>query len=130
MSTKYSVIVEKFAENHFIKRFNKKYKRAWDITWQALIEQYKRIDPLFNTSITEVIIKSSKIKIVKTEFRIAGTKQSRKGSGNRCILAVHNDSQIVFILLVYNKTDLGNKNETAQWKKIIKENYKEYNNLF
>ncbi len=124
MSTKYSVIVERFAENHFIKKFNKKYKKAWDVTWQALIEQYKRIDPLFNTSIAETIIKSTKIKIVKTEFRIAGTKQSRKGSGNRCILAIHNDSKVVSVLLVYNKNDLGNKNETAQWKKIIKEEYK------
>jgi hypothetical protein len=130
MSTKYSVIVERFAENHFIKKFNKKYKKAWDVTWQALIEQYKRIDPLFNTSIAETIIKSTKIKIVKTEFRIAGTKQSRKGSGNRCILAIHNDSKVVSVLLVYNKNDLGNKNETAQWKKIIKEEYKKYRNLF
>jgi hypothetical protein len=130
MSTKYSVTIEQFAKNHFIKKFQKKYKKPWDITWQALIEQYKRIDQLFNTSIAEIIINSSKVKIVKTEFRIAGTKQSRKGSGNRCILAINNDSQIVSILLVYNKNDLSGKNETAQWKKLIKDNYKKYRNLF
>ncbi|MCD4704724.1 hypothetical protein K8R66_01475 [bacterium] len=130
MSTKYSVIVEQFAENHFIKRFNKKYKGAWSITWQAMTEQYKRIDSLFDTSIAEVIINSNKVKIVKTEFRIAGTKQSRRSSGNRCIIALQDDINIVSVLLVYHKNDLGGNNETAQWKKIIKENYQQYKDLF
>jgi ribosome biogenesis GTPase A len=33
------------------------------------------------------------------------------------------------ILLVYHKNDIGDKNETATWKKIIKDNYKGYNFL-
>ena len=130
MSTKYSVIVEHFAKHHFIKKFNKKYKKSWDITWQAIVEQFKRIDSLFDTSIAETIIDSSNIKIVKTEFRIAGTKQSRKSSGNRCIIAVQKDVSIVYVLLVYHKNDLNNGNETAQWKQIIKKNYKQYKDLF
>jgi hypothetical protein len=32
----------------------------------------------------------------------------------------------VKILLVYGKTDLRGHNETAEWQKIIKENYPEY----
>ena len=30
------------------------------------------------------------------------------------------------ILLVYHKSDIGDKNETATWKKIIRNNYSDY----
>jgi hypothetical protein len=130
MSTKHSVIVEYFAERHFIKKFKKKYKKAWDITWRAINEELKRIDSLFETSIAGVIIDSENIKIVKTEFRVAGTKQSRKSSGNRCIVAVQKDINMVYVLLVYHKNDLGVGNETIKWKQIIKENYEQYKGLF
>ncbi|MBU2545090.1 hypothetical protein KKC65_01365 [Patescibacteria group bacterium] len=130
MFTKYAVATEHFAERHFIKNFKKKYKTAWDITWRAMIEEFKRTDALFNTSIVETIIDVDNIKIVKTEFRIAGSKKSRKSSGNRCIVAVHRDIRMVYVLLVYHKNDLGGSNETARWKQIIKENYDQYRDLF
>ncbi|MCK4354801.1 hypothetical protein KAW43_00370 [Candidatus Parcubacteria bacterium] len=130
MSTKYSVMAEHFAERHFIKKFKKKYKKDWDITWQAINEELKRIDSLLETSIAEEIIKTENIRIIKTEFRITGTKQSRKGSGNRCIIAVQKDIKMVYVLLVYHKNDLGNGNETAKWKQKIKENYDKYKDLF
>jgi len=130
MSIKYSVQVEEFAERHFIKNFRKKYKGAWDITWRAIIEEFKRIDSLFDTSIAELIIDAKNFKIVKTEFRVVGTRQSRKASGNRCIIAVQPNSNIVYVLLVYHKNDLNNNNETAQWKQMIKENYSQYKDLF
>ena len=130
MSTKHSVMVEHFAERHFIKNFKKKYKKAWDITWQAINEELKRIDSLFETSIAEIIIDNKNIKIVKTEFRVAGTKQSRKSSGNRCIVAVQKDINMVYVLLVYHKNDLGGGNETTKWKQMIKNNYEKYKGLF
>ena len=130
MSTKYSVIVEHFAERHFIKKFKKKYKKDWDITWQAINEELKRIDSLSETSIAEIIIDTGNVKIIKTKFRIVGTKQSKKSSGNRCIVAVQKDINMVYVLLIYHKNDLGNGNETAKWKRIIKENYDQYKDLF
>ena len=130
MFIKYSVIVERFAERHFIKNFKKKYKKSWDITWQAINEELKRIDSLFETSIAEVITDTGDIKIAKIEFRVAGTKQSRKISGNRCIVAIHKDINIVYVLLVYHKNDLGDGNETRKYKQIIKENYNQYKDLF
>ena len=130
MSTKYSVQVEDFAERHFIKNFKKKYKKAWEITLRAIIEEFKRVDSLLKTSIAETIIISGNIKIVKAQFKIAGTNQSKKTSGNRCIVAVHRDKSTVYVLLVYHKNDLGPGNETAQWKKMIKENYNQYKDLF
>lgn len=130
MSTKYTVWVEDFAERHFIKRFAKKYKHLWSLTLQAIQDQYKRIDGLLGTSIAEEIICSGDWRIVKTEFRIVGTKQSRKGSGNRCILVVNQKNMTVNVLLVYHKDDLGHGHETAEWQKIVKDNYPQYRNLF
>lgn len=129
MSTEYVVIVESFADRHFIKNFEKKYKGAWSVTWKAIEEELKRFDSLLATSITETIVDGKSIKICKTEFRIARTRESRKSSGNRCIIAVHKDTSTVHILLVYHKNDLGTSNETARWKELIKRSYPEYREL-
>lgn len=129
MSTKYTVTIAAFAERHFIKTFQKKYKRAWDITREALVRQYQSIDVLFDKNIAKVIAYNETIKICKTEFSVAGTHISRKASGNRCILAIHTDTSQIFVLLVYHKNDLGGGNETANWKKIIKEHYPEYTSV-
>lgn len=129
MSIKYSVMVRSFAERHYLKNFKKKYKSAWDITWRAIIEELQRFDSLLETSIAERINGNSNIVIAKVEFRVAGTSESRKASGNRCIVAVHQDTRIVNVLLLYHKNDLGHGNETAQWKQMIKDNYPDYYGL-
>jgi len=129
-STKYKVIFESFAERHFIKSFAKKYKGAWDFTFKFLEKEFEQIDLLFFKNIAEIIVDSEKISICKVEFKIAGSNQSRHGSGNRCIVAIHKDRDMVCVLLVYGKTDLGDGNETAKWKQTIKENYKQYSHLF
>ena len=126
MSTNYVVITEKYAERHYIKKFQKKYKSFWDITWQGIIEELKRLDALLETDIADEIVCINDIAICKTEFRVARTKYSRKNSGNRCIIAIHKKVKEIKILLVYHKDDIGGNNETATWKKIIRENYKDY----
>jgi len=127
---KYAVIVETFAEGHFIKKFAKKYQGAWDRTRKGLLVEFKFADLLFEKSIAETIVDSTDEKVCKTEFKIAGTKVSRHASGNRCIIAIQKDTASVRVLLVYNKNDLsGSGNETAKWKKIIRENYPEYKDL-
>lgn len=129
-SSHYVVTVEKFAERHYISKFRKKYKSAWDITWSAVVEQFKRIDIFIGVSdIVETIVDSGNILICKTEFRIAGPGKSRHASGNRCIIAVKEDQSTVFVLLVYSKGDLKGANETARWKAMIKENYPEYGEI-
>lgn len=130
MFIKYSVKIEQFAKSHYIEKFQRKYKNAWAVTWKGIQEELIRVDSLLSTSIAEIIIEKENYKIIKTEFRIAGTKESRKASGNRCIVLLNQDKEEITILLVYNKNDLRDKNETAQWRKIIKENYKDYSNLF
>ncbi|MEK7128695.1 MAG: hypothetical protein AAB933_04055 [Patescibacteria group bacterium] len=126
----YQVIIESFAGRHFIRTFAKKYKRAWDATLDFLIIEFKFIEALFLKSTAEYITnKDADIVICKTEFKISGTQESRHGSGNRCIVAVHKNENKVKVLLVYHKTDLGGGSETGNWKNLIKENYKEYKEL-
>ncbi|MCX6713978.1 MAG: hypothetical protein NTV48_02635, partial [Candidatus Vogelbacteria bacterium] len=105
-STKYKVVVESFAERHFIKSFAKKYKGAWDFTFQFLEKEFEQIDLLFLKNIAETIVDAKELKICKTEFKIAGTKESRRSSGNRCIVAIHTVTNEVRVLLIYAKTDL------------------------
>ena len=131
MEDNYSVKVQDFTESHFIKSFEKKYKTNWSLTFMAIKEELKRIDNLIkNTDKAETIVDAGNIKIVKTKFRVIGTKESAKASGNRCIVALNIDKKEVSLLLVYAKTDLSGKNETAQWQKIVKDNYYEYKGLF
>lgn len=124
MQGNFSVTVEEFAERHFIKSFQKKYQKGWDMTRLAILAELERIDNLLLTDRAETISDVDGVLIVKTKFRVVGTKESAKTSGNRCIVAVDKEKQAVSILLVYTKTDLSGRHETAEWKAIIKEQYK------
>ena len=128
---KYEVIFRPFTERHFIRTFAKKYKGAWSKTLKSLVVEFTFSNVLFEKSITETICISADndIRICKTEFKILGTEVSRHSSGNRCIIAVHKSTAIVHVLLVYSKGDIGESNETAKWKAVIKKNYPEYRNL-
>lgn len=129
MPGNYSVQIEGFAERHFIKSFEKKYKTHWDFTLRAIIAELERIDTLLLTSRAETICDAGDVKIVKTRFTVAGTKESAKTSGNRCVVAWHKDRQFVSVLLVYAKGDIGGTNETTGWKTVIKNNYPAYRTL-
>ena len=129
MSTNHEVVFEPFTERHFIKTFAKKYKNAWQFTFEALLQEFRFFDELFLKNTAETIIDSLEVKIYKTEFKISGTQESRHGSGNRCIVALHKNTNKVCVLLVYHKNDLGGGNETVSWKRVIKENYPEYSDI-
>ena len=129
MIVNYTVNIEPFAERHYIKNFSKKYHQSWDITLKALISQFERIDMLLLRDVAEVICKSGDLKIVKSDFSVAGTRLSPKGSGNRCVVCVDEAIRKVYVLLVYHKNDLGEGNETARWKQLVKNNYPDYRSL-
>jgi len=127
----YTIEVEKYAERHFIASFKKKYKGAWDITWKAIEEEFKRIETLIGVNnYVETIYDCKDFLICKTEFRVAGTQESRHGSGNRCIIAAHKGTKKVRVLLVYSKGDVRGAHETAWWQGIVKESYSDYSNCF
>ena len=125
----YRVLITSFAERHYIKSFEKKYKSAWNRTRDIIIQEFEQIDILFLKNTAETIIDHADIKICKTEFKIAGTNESRKSSGNRCIVAIHKDTNMVYVLLVYTKTDVQGHHETNWWKGVIRENYSEYRDV-
>ena len=130
MSTNYAVTIEPFADRHYIRTFAKKYKKAWDFTLSALVREFQSFDVILEKTIAEEITdRNANVVICKTEFKISGTQESRHGSGNRCIVAKHKNTNKVCVLLVYHKNNLGGGNETANWKNVIKENYPEYGNL-
>jgi hypothetical protein len=125
---KYRVRFTDFAERYFIKGFSKKYKGSWDRTRDVLEKEFAFVDVLFPKNIAEIISISQdgNIKICKTEFAIIGTNKSRRTSGNRCIIAIHEDTAAVYVLLVYHKSDIAGSNETSWWKRMVKDNYAEY----
>lgn len=129
MPSNNSVTIEQFADSHFVKTFAKKYKQHWDRTLLSIIDGLERIELLLLTNRAETICDVGAIKIIKTEFRVDGTKDSAKSSGNRCIVAWHIDKQAVVVLLVYSKTDIAGRNETTTWKSLVRDNYREYNGL-
>ncbi|MGB8816015.1 MAG: hypothetical protein WCC74_02150 [Minisyncoccia bacterium] len=124
-----SVKIEEFAKRYYIKCFERKHKSNWDVTLRAIIAGLERIDNLLLTDKAETICDNNGILIIKTKFRISGTKESAKTSGNRCIVAWCKEKQTVSVLLVYGKTDLSGHNETSEWKRIIKDNYIAYKNI-
>ena len=125
---KYSVLFESFTERHYIKTFEKKYKGAWDKTRKALEIEFSFFDILFSKSIAETIVVSNDhtVKICKTETSILGTDMSRHGSGNRCIVAVHADSQLCYVLFIYTTADISGTHETHSWKGRNRGNYFKY----
>ena len=116
---KYGVVFEQFAETHFIKKFARKYKGAWEKTREGLLLEFSLVDLLFEKKIAETksISRDGEIRMCKTEFRVAGTDMSRHASGNRCIIAIHAEPKMVRVLLVYAKTDLSGTNETAKMER-------------
>ncbi|KKU44558.1 MAG: hypothetical protein UX60_C0001G0011 [Berkelbacteria bacterium GW2011_GWA2_46_7] len=120
----YFVEVDGFAERHYIKVFAKKYgSKKWNITLSALTEEAKRIDRLISETNRAEIITSGSKKVVKISFKVAGTNESAKTSGNRAIVYVDEENRTVLFLLVYCKNDIGPPNETQKWQKMIKDQY-------
>jgi hypothetical protein len=126
MEVNYSVTIEDFAERYYIKSFQKKYKAAWETTICSVVAGLARIDMLLQTDKADLIKEVDGIKIIKTDFRVFGTKESPKTSGNRCIIAVDEKRKKVSILLVYTKTDIKGSNETVWWKKLVSDAYTDY----
>jgi hypothetical protein len=128
----YTVQIQKFAERHFIKNFKKKYNTAWGITYRAIESMLGRVDSVLmnRKNRAEAILTNGPHKIMKMDFSVAGTNQSPKGSGNRIIAWVNEESKICSLLLVYSKNDIPPPNETQKWKKIVKENYPELKKIF
>ena len=129
---KYNVSFEPFAERHFIKSFAKKYKSSWTKTRDSIEFMCQHIDNVLKSQRADLITESSdgNYRLVKLDFAIFGIKVSPKRSGNRCILCVDDEMRLVRVLLVYAKTDLPSRNETQEWKRLVRDEYKDVRELF
>ena len=118
---KYKVIFEEFTKRHFIKSFEKKYKSAWRKTESDIEFVCEHIQNMLLTKRADLISTVNNYRLVKLDFAIFGLKISPKASGNRCILCVDDNLGVVRILMVYSKNNIATRNETQEWKRIIKE---------
>ena len=132
----FNVTYKEYAKSHFLKEFEKKYKgKQWEKTESSIFEDLKRLRVENNTTQQSSQIDQLKHKnqywLFKYDFRIAGTNQSTKSSGNRIVGFIDNNENKLEILLIYNKTDLPkNKKETQYIEDTIAENYQEIIALF
>ena len=119
----YRVLFEDYSERHYAKAFKKDYGNQWLVTRRALVAQFAHIDQLVLNGRTNP---PNKEWIIKHEFAVAGRKQSAKDSGNRAILYVNHNDRTVRVLLLYHKDHLGKSaSETATWRGIIKQEFKD-----
>jgi hypothetical protein len=136
MSTnEYSVFIEKFAESHYCRVFEKKYRgKQWAITLKAIKETLSRYDNMApnhktNYSKLDVICPCEDYMMIKLDFTVAGSNVSAKSSGNRVVAAVDSTKKIIKILLVYSKNEIGPPNETHKWMNMIAQYYDEFKKL-
>ncbi|MBR3594664.1 hypothetical protein IKL45_00275 [Candidatus Saccharibacteria bacterium] len=121
-----------FAKKHFLKSFQKRYKgKQWELTEESIKQDLARLrigsNTIQETQQIDELYHEGEYWIAKYDFRIAGTKQSTKTSGNRCIIFIDNGKNRCEILLIYSKTDLpANKKETQYINDILEKEFPEY----
>lgn len=127
----FNIVYSDFAKNHFLKEFMKKYKgKQWERTESSFFEDLKRLRVANNK--TQHTGQIDELKYVdgywlfKYDFRIAGTNESPKSSGNRIVGYIDNAHNKIIILFLYAKTDLPkNQGETVFIVNTIKQNFPE-----
>ncbi|MFC2510881.1 MAG: hypothetical protein ACFNZD_00885 [Candidatus Nanoperiomorbus sp.] len=128
MSTggRYLVQFDPYTKNHFIKSITKRYSsRQWQATRKSLEFVLEHIDQHILTDKAKTIHASDVGRIVKLYFKIAGTKDSARESGNRAIVFLDDTLHIARVLLVYSKKEICQPNETVKWQKAISEQFPE-----
>ena len=127
---KYRVEFDNYTKRHFEKSFEKKYRGRWEETRGDIVRYCERIEKTIMSNRAKLISSRGHYRLAKMYFTVIGTRLSPKASGNRCILVVDDKRKMVRILLVYSKHDISTVHETAEWKKIIKEQFHEVSEKF
>ena len=127
---RYLVQISDYAKRHYAKKFEKRYtKKQWEVTLRSVFVELARIEENLNLKKAEIIHSGENRRIIKYYFRVAQTKDSAKGSGNRVIAHVDSLEQIVTVLLIYSKHEISSPNETTKWQSEIKNNFHELRDL-
>ena len=126
----YRVEFEDFTERYYIKKFRKKYKDKWLATEKIIRNVCERIDNMLLHNRADLIYSAGIYKLVKLDFAVEGTQISPKASGNRCILFINEDIRLVKVLLVYSKNEITPPHESTKWKKIVKVEFPDIDDIF
>ena len=129
MSINYTILYWEYSKSHYLKKFVKKYKTAWNETQQFIEFMCWPDKFLVRDSFNKIYICESWY-IAKWEFSIAGTNVSPKNSWNRFIVFVDIEKSESTLLLIYCKDNVKWNNETVWWESEIKWAYKDICNLF
>jgi len=63
--SRYIVKIQKFVESHYIKKFSKKYKNYWDVTFKGIFLEMERFDEFIKTDHIDLISSYKNISISK-----------------------------------------------------------------
>lgn len=118
----FQVYFSDYSKNHFLKKFKKKYPgKQWQLTEESIRQDLSRINfsDLQTSQQIDELWWDKTIWTFKYDFRIAGTKESTKSSGNRLVGVIDVKKNLIEIVVIYNKTDLpSNVSETQYIRKI------------
>ena len=119
----FQVIFSDYSKNHFLKKFKKKYPgRQWPLTEESIKQDLSRINfnDIQSSQQIDELWSDDKLWVFKYDFRVAGTKESTKSSGNRLVGIIDLATNLITIIVIYHKTDLpGNIGETQYINKLI-----------
>lgn len=114
-----------YSKHHFLKKFKKKYPgKQWLLTEESIKQDLSRIN--FNdlqlSQQVDELWNDGKLWVFKYDFRVAGTKESTKSSGNRLVGIINLAQNLITIIVIYHKTYLpGNISETQYINGIVNE---------
>lgn len=114
----FTVEFSEYAQKHYCKDFLKRYKvKSWIETEKTIKATLIRASTFQNTNLIDTIkfSQESGIGIFKYDFKVAGTNESPKTSGNRVIFSLDNGTGNIIILLVYGKTHCDKRHTETQW---------------
>ena len=125
-SGRYLVQFDPYTKRHYIKNIAKRYSdRQWQATQKAIEFVLENIEQHILTDKAETIHASDAGRIIKLYFRVAGTKDSAKGSGNRTVVFLDDKLCVARVLLVYSKEEICEPNETAKWQMLVDDQFPE-----
>lgn len=115
-----------YTKRHYIKNIaNRHSDRQWQATQKSIEFVLEHIEQYILTDKAETIHVSDSGRIVKLYFKVAGTKDSPKSSGNRAIVFLNDKLCVARVLLIYSKKEICEPNETVKWQKVIDDQFPE-----
>lgn len=130
--TPYGVRYADYAKRNYLKQLQKDNPgKRWEITEDGMFEDLTRISytdqDLQQTQQVDELWHKDDYWIFKYDFRIAGSKESTKNAGNRCIIFLDNDKKTLEILMIFHHKYLPKNTGEAQYiRRVLEQNFKEY----